>query len=91
MKRQGAEATMVLGLVRAMRHCRVMRRAATVSAVVGTLLTLINQGDVLVHLHLTPPLLWKIPLTYAVPYCVSIYTAVAVSRDHARQHDVPPP
>jgi hypothetical protein len=90
MKRRGEEAPMVLGLVRTMRHGRVVRRAATVSAVVGTLLTLINQGDVLVHLHLTPTLLWKIPLTDAVPYCVSIYTAVAVSRDHARQHDAPP-
>jgi hypothetical protein len=90
MKRRGAEATMVLGLVRAMRYRRVLRRAAVVSAVVGTLLTLINQGDALVHLHLTPTLLWKIPLTYAVPYCVSIYTTVPVSRDHARQHDAPP-
>jgi hypothetical protein len=51
------------------------------SLVVGTILTAINQGDALVTLTLAPVLLWKIPLTYFVPYTVSTYSAVAISRE----------
>lgn len=54
----------------------VPRRSLGVAVVVGTLLNLINQGDVLLtgwsHLDLT-----KILLTYAVPYCVASYGAVS--------------
>jgi hypothetical protein len=32
---------------------------------------------------LTAALLWKIPLTYAVPYLVSTYSALAISREQA--------
>ena len=48
--------------------------------VVGTVLTAINQGDAIVAAALTPVLLWKIPLTYFVPYAVSTYSALAISR-----------
>jgi len=44
-------------------------------------LTLINQGDALVTTTLTPVLIWKIPLTYFVPFAVSTYSALAISRD----------
>lgn len=50
-------------------------RACLVSLVVGTVLVAINQGDTM--LTGAWPTLWKIPLTYAVPYCVSSYSSAA--------------
>ena len=47
---------------------------------VGTILTVINQGDALLGGQLTPVLLWKIPLTSCVPFAVSSYAALAISR-----------
>ena len=61
----------------------MVRRAVLTSLVVGTALTAINQGDVLLSLTLTPTLLWKIPLTYTVPFGVSMYSALAISRDRS--------
>ena len=47
----------------------------------GTALTAINQGDALMTARLTPVLFWKIPLTYFVPFAVSTYSALAISRE----------
>lgn len=47
-------------------------RALKVSAVVGTILVVINQGDILLSGNWPP--LWKIGLTYLVPYSVSSYS-----------------
>ena len=60
-------------------HCAtsngVPRRSLRVAVVVGTALNLINQGDALLG---TGHVNWfKIALTFAVPYCVSTYSAVA--------------
>lgn len=53
----------------------IARRSAIVAIVVGTILNLINQGDVLLlGTHVS---LWKVVLTYAVPYCVATYGAVS--------------
>jgi hypothetical protein len=60
------------------RYCAddgVPRRSLGVALVVGTILNLINQGDVLIgsgDLHVGKAL-----LTYAVPYCVATYGAVS--------------
>ncbi|QLC25224.1 nitrate/nitrite transporter NrtS [Parasphingopyxis algicola] len=51
-------------------------RALKVSAVIGTLLILINQGDML-WAGVMPPY-WKIILTYLVPYGVSSYSTAAL-------------
>ena len=56
----------------------VVKRSLKVGLMVGTILTLINQGDALFSGVLTPDILWKILLTYCVPYCVSTYAGVAV-------------
>lgn len=56
----------------------VVRRGLKVGLIVGTVLTLINQGDALIVGALTPDMIWKIPLTYLVPYCVSTYAGVEV-------------
>jgi len=53
----------------------VPRRSLYVAMVVGTILNLINQGDVLIA---GAPINWaKIALTYVVPYLVSTYGAVS--------------
>ena len=49
-------------------------RGIRVALVVGTLLTAINHGDVLLRGEL-PAALWKIPLTYLVPFLVSWYAS----------------
>lgn len=55
----------------------VPRRAAIVAAIVGTVLTLINQGDALVSGH---SLNWaKVVLTYCVPYLVNTHGAVSAA------------
>lgn len=54
----------------------VVHRSAKVSLVVGTILIAINQGNLLIGGVISPDLLWKIPLTYCVPYAVSTYAAV---------------
>ena len=54
-------------------------RAITVSRVVGTALNLINSGDAMLAGHL-PPHAWKIPLTYLVPFAVSLYSSTAERR-----------
>ena len=61
-------------------HPPLVRKALATSLVVGTILTAINQGDALLAGVLTPVLLWKVPLTYVVPYAVSTYSALAISR-----------
>jgi len=48
-------------------------RAVRTAVVVGTVLTLINQGGALLSRPLTPGLLARIGLTYAVPFLVSLY------------------
>ena len=52
--------------------------ALRIALVVGTVLVAINQGDLLLA-GLLPPL-WKIVLTYMVPYCVASYGAVTAKR-----------
>ena len=50
-------------------------RSLRVALVVGTILNLINQGDVLLRGESLQ--LGKLLLTYIVPYCVATYGAVA--------------
>ncbi|MEM8694949.1 MAG: nitrate/nitrite transporter NrtS [Pseudomonadota bacterium] len=56
-----------------------VRRALKVSGIVGTLLIMINQGDLLLTGGWPP--LWKIILTYLVPYGVSSYSTAALLRE----------
>ncbi|GAC1449670.1 MAG: hypothetical protein PVSMB4_08030 [Ktedonobacterales bacterium] len=58
----------------------VARRALRVALVVGTILFLINQSDVVITGHLTPLVTLKIILTYMVPYSVSTYSALQINR-----------
>ena len=56
----------------------IQKRSWIVAIVVGSTLNLINQGDVL--LNGSSIVLWKIVLTYCVPYFVATYGAVSARK-----------
>ena len=60
----------------ALRHRPLLRRSLYAALVVGTVLTLLNQGDTLLSGEWSNALYWKIPLTYSVPFIVSTYGAL---------------
>ncbi len=55
-----------------------LRRSLLTALVVGTILTAINQGDVI--LAGEAPQMVKIGLNYLVPYCVATYGAVSAKQ-----------
>ena len=64
----------------AARHQPLLRRSARTALVVGTILVAINQGTVLAAGEFPAALLWKIPLTYLVPFCVATWGALGAAR-----------
>jgi hypothetical protein len=54
----------------------VIRRSLRASLIVGTVLTALNQGDLLLTGDFPPALWWKVPLTYLVPFLVATYGAL---------------
>jgi hypothetical protein len=54
-----------------------VRRALKVACVVGPILTVINQYDVLMRGEFSLHLLFKIFLTFAVPYSVSSFSSAS--------------
>ena len=68
----------------ALRQCvdgPVLKRSLIVALVVGTVLSAINQGDVI--LSGQSPVIWKIVLTYCVPFCVATYGAYSACVAHS--------
>ncbi|HYK97988.1 MAG TPA: nitrate/nitrite transporter NrtS, partial [Candidatus Acidoferrales bacterium] len=64
----------------ALIYPRVRDRALRVALVVGVVLFAINQLDVVIRGDVTPVVIAKILLTFAVPYGVSTYSALQVNR-----------
>ena len=64
----------------ALRHRPMVNKSLTAAVVVGTVLTLLNQGDLLLAGQWNAAMYWKIPLTYCVPFCVATYGALTASR-----------
>ena len=64
----------------AVLHRPMLRRSLLVAVAVGTILTLLNQGDILFTGSWNSALYWKVPLTYCVPFCVATYGALSNSR-----------
>ncbi len=58
-------------LWRSARRPAILRRCATIAAMVGTILTLVNQGDAVLAGRLDAALWWKVPANYLVPFLVS--------------------
>jgi hypothetical protein len=57
--------------VRLIMRGRTVRAAAPVAAVVGTLLSLVNEGSSLTSGTLIPVVLMRIAVNYAVPFLVA--------------------
>jgi hypothetical protein len=58
----------------------MLRRSLLIALVIGTILIAINQGDLLLRGQWNDALLWKIPLTYAVPFVVATWSALINGR-----------
>jgi hypothetical protein len=67
-------------LICAIRYRPMLNRSILTGLVVGTILVAINQGAPLLTGHFTASLIWQIPLTYAVPFCVATWGALSNSR-----------
>ena len=63
-----------------LKNLRLVSRSLVASLIVGTILTLINQGDLVVSGNYQIAMLWKIPLTYTIPFLVATWGAVTNSR-----------
>ena len=59
----------------------MLRRSLLTAVVVGTALVAINQGTVIAEGRLPGDLFWKVPLTYAVPFCVATWGALVNGRE----------
>ena len=64
----------------ALRYRPLVTRSFVIALIVGSVLTAINQGNVLLRGDWPTELAWKIPLTYAVPYCVATTGAILNAR-----------
>ncbi|WP_420607326.1 nitrate/nitrite transporter NrtS [Novosphingopyxis sp.] len=59
-----------------------VQRGIRVSAIVGSILILINQGEYILAAEWPP--IWKILLTYIVPFSVSTYTGASMKLQELR-------
>lgn len=61
-----------------------IKKGFIISAIVGTLLNLINQGNLLFTNHFPEVSIVKISLTYITPFIVSVYsiTSTILRRDY---------
>ncbi|MDQ3834810.1 MAG: nitrate/nitrite transporter NrtS [Actinomycetota bacterium] len=75
----GRDASDPLCLTCAILYRPVLRCAIYIALLVGTILTIINQGDVLLTGAIAPLVLVKILLTYTVPYSVSTFSALSAN------------
>jgi hypothetical protein len=73
---QGASRCLLCTL----RHRPLLKRSFLTALVVGTILTAINQGNILLQGEFPSSLAWKVPLTYSVPFCVATWGALINSR-----------
>ena len=63
----------------------MLRRSLLIAFLVGTLLVAINQADLLFSGEWRPSLIWKVPLTYLVPFVVATCSALVNSRIRPEQ------
>lgn len=58
----------------------MLLRSIIIAVVVGTILTAINQGNLIINGDFPSGLYWKVPLTYCVPFCVATAGALLNAR-----------
>src|SRR5262249_42146771 len=76
----GVETPQVRCLLHALGYAPVRDRAIRVALLVGSILFVINQLDVVLSGQVNALVAAKIGLTYLVPYSVSTYSALAANR-----------
>ena len=81
---ESSDGSRVVCLRCVLRHGPLLRRSIVVAIVVGTVLTAINQGGVILAGAWTPALALKIPLTYVVPFIVAMWGALSSLRQRPR-------
>ena len=64
----------------AIRHRPMLRRSLLIAFLIGTILVAINQADLLLYGGRRTSLIWKVPLTYLVPFVVATWSALINSR-----------
>lgn len=64
----------------ALTYGPVLRRSLRIAMIIGSVLLIINHGDVLLAGQFHASLAWKIPATYAVPFVVATWSALSNSR-----------
>ena len=78
------EGYVMAGVRRCLRctllHPALLQRSLLTSLAVGTFLTAVNQGNVILHGSFPAELAWKVPLTYLAPFCVTTWGALINSR-----------
>jgi len=80
-KMRSGDGTVLKCLRCSLLHRPLLLSASKSALAVGTILTLLNHGDKLWGPGpLTDALFWKVPLTYLVPFCVTIYGALSNAR-----------
>jgi len=57
--------------------------ALLVALVIGSLLNLINSYDVFIKSDFSGKNLFKIMLTYIIPFCVSLFSSINASRQNS--------
>jgi hypothetical protein len=62
----------------------IVRDALKAALLVGSILSAINQGDIIASDLIAPSDLVKILLNYCVPYCVSTYAGVEALANERR-------
>src|SRR5262245_49632565 len=58
----------------------LLKRSFLTALVVGSLVTAINQGNIMLRGDFPSDLWWKIPLSYTLPFCVATWGALVNSR-----------
>jgi hypothetical protein len=74
------EGTVVKCLRCALIHPALNKRAFATALIVGSVLTAINQLDVLLEQPTSTKVWMKVGLTFVVPYCVTTWGALSNSR-----------
>lgn len=63
----------------------MLRRSFVVAIIVGSILTAINHGNVILAGDFPASFYWKIPLTYRVPFAVATTGALLNARSPIRE------
>jgi uncharacterized membrane protein len=63
----------------------VAMRALRIASIVGIVLAIINHGDSLISQSYSAATIFKIALTFLVPYCVSTFSSVLAVRDQLQR------